>query len=1129
MSPRTHEAALKPLASTAPVVALVLTAASCGDPEGATVPEPPRAAAIAIEPTSANLVSPGQQATFTATITDQYGAALPGSVVWSGSDEGVFAVDPDGIVTAVGNGTGTLTASLQGVSTTAEVVVEQVQAAGAGATDRAALTALYNATGGPSWTRRDNWLSTNPVASWYGVQVDTGGRVTSLALGGNNLTGSLPAQLGDLASLSILQLYANKLTGPIPADLGKLVNLEILFLEDNDLSGRLPEELGQLAKLEWFWVKDNEDLRGPLPVSLMQVPLIQFHYSGTQLCVPMDAAFRQWLSGIQHHEGTGVECTQSDRDILEALYHATGGGVTWEESDNWLTDAPLDQWFGVDTDGSGNVTDLDLSGNFLVGTIPPELGQLSHLELLDLAWNRLLEGPVPPELFDLTGLTRLYLQGTDLGDPVSPKIGRLTNLTQLYWTSSGLTGQLPPELGNLTKLERLYMGFNYLSGPIPAELGNLTNLTTLHLHYNEHEGPIPPELVRLSSLERLALGYNHLTGGIPAWLGDFSDLRELYLANNDLTGDIPSSLGRLSDLRWLFLHNNGLSGTIPASLGDLHRLLELRVDGNALVGGLPAGIGNLAHLEELWVGDNEGLAGPVPTGFAALGQLNTFKAGGTGLCGPQDIGFLEWLRGVPFQRLPRCEPAVAYLTQAVQSREHPVPLVAGRPALLRVFVASGQAQGTAMPEVRATFHVGGTEVHTARIAAGSGIIPADIDESSLAHSANADIPGDVVRAGLEMVIEVDPGGTLDPGLGIQRRIPATGRMPIDVIDLPALSLTLIPFLYEPDPDEGILEITRGMAADPENDPMLAPTRDFLPVGEWDIHLHDPVLTSTENGFTIRNETELMRRMEGARPGYWLSMQTPIRLGLLGVAYGIPSWTSFSQALPTTVAHEIGHNMGLWHAPCGGAGGPDPLYPHPWGVIGAWGYDRENRRLVSPHAPDLMSYCGGQWISEYHRANALRHRMDTEQAAGDWNTTRSLLVWGGVDTEGQPYLEPSFIADALPGLPPAGDEFLLRGTTEDGREAFSYRFDMPVTLDVDDGRSGFVFAIPVTWDGAISRIRLSGGEESFVLDGDTDLPMTILRDPVSGQIRAILRRSVAQAMDAVGQPSLEVLFSRGIPE
>ncbi|MCY4400673.1 MAG: M66 family metalloprotease [Gemmatimonadetes bacterium] len=1229
MSLWTHDSRSRRPGALALVVPLALIA-GCGDPDTAAVPEPPHAASIAIEPASARLVSLRERTTFTATVTDQYGATFPATVAWSSGDERVFTVAEGGTVTAGGNGTGTLTAAFEGVSTAVEVLVQQVpasltpilgiadesdatppaealvfvpveastwpvavrvldaggspvagvevtftpgeghgaadpdmaatddegiartvwtlgsakgaqtlaatyaggpsvQVAAAADTDRAALTELYNATGGPSWTRSDNWLSANPLATWFGVQVDTDGRVTSLALGGNNLSGPIPGQLGDLASLKILQLYANNLTGPIPAQLGKLANLEILFLEDNAFSGRLPEALGQLGKLEWFWVNDNEDLRGALPTSLTQVPLIQFQYSGTQLCVPMDAAFRVWLAGIQHHEGTGVECTQSERDILEAFYHATGGDITWEESDNWLTDAPLGDWYGVDTDENGNVIRLDLSGNFLVGRMPSELGQLSHLETLDLAWNGLFEGPIPVELFDLTGLTRLYLQGTDLGGPVPPEIGRLTNLTRLYWSSGSLTGPLPPELGNLAKLELLYMGYNYLTGPIPAELGNLTNLRVLDLYFNEHEGPIPPELVRLSSLEQLRLGNNHLFGGIPTGLGDLSDLWRLDLRNNDLTGGIPASLGNLSRLRYLYLNDNGFSGPIPASFINLNELAQLRVDGNALTGGLPADFGNLTNLDQLWVGDNEGLAGPVPTSLAKLQELTTLKAGGTGLCAPQDASLLEWLRGVPFQRLPRCEPALAYLTQSVQSREHPVPLVAGRPALLRVFVASARADGTAMPEVRATFYAGGAEVHTARIAAGSGTIPADIDEGSLDHSANADIPGDVIQAGLEVVIEVDPNNTLSPGLGIQSRIPATGRMAIDVVELPDFPLTLIPFLYEPDPDEAILDITKGMAADPENHPMLAATRDFLPVGEWDIELHDPVLTSTTNGFTIRNETEMMRRMEGARPGYWLAMQTPIRFGLLGVAYGIPSWTSFSQALPSTVAHEIGHNMGLWHAPCGGAGGPDPLYPHAWGVIGAWGYDREKRRLVSPHTPDLMSYCGGQWISEYHRANALRHRMDTEQAGGDWTPTRSLLVWGGVDADGDPYLEPSFITDALPGLPPAGNDFLLRGTTEDGREAFSYRFDMPETLDVDDGRTGFVFAIPVTWEGAISRIRLSGGEESFVLDGNTDLPMTILRDPVTGQVRAILRRPVTSAMGAVGEPDLEILFSRGIPE
>ena len=403
-----------------------------------------------------------------------------------------------------------------------------------------------------------------------------------------------------------------------------------------------------------------------------------------------------------------------------------------------------------------------------------------------------------------------------------------------------------------------------------------------------------------------------------------------------------------------------------------------------------------------------------------------------------------------------------------------------------------------------------------------------MDEGDLTRSVNADIPGTVIRPGLEMVIEIDPDGTLDASLGIAQRVPATGRMAVDVADVPDFQLTLVPFLYEPDPDSAVLKITAGMASDPEGHEMLAETGMFLPIGGWDVELHGPVLTSTDNGFRIRNETEMIRLVEG-RPGYWLAMLTPIRdSGLFGVAYGIGSWTSFSIPVPQIVAHEIGHNMGLFHAPCGGAGGPDPLYPHAWGVIGSWGYDREHNRLISPYTPDLMSYCGGQWIGDYHVANALRHRVSVEVPGEFAPKTRSAVVWGGLDSNGDPYLEPSFITDAMPSLPPRGRDFVVRGTTVDGSEAFSFTFDMPETWDVDDERSGFVFAIPVTWPEALGRVSLTGGNDSAILDGSTDSPMTILRDPVTGEVRAILRRPAAQAVEIVGEPGLEVLFSPGDP-
>ena len=96
-------------------------------------------------------------------------------------------------------------------------------------TDRAALVALYNATNGANWTNSANWGSDEPLGEWHGVTTDDDGRVTHLHLWENNLVGTIPSELGQLSSLTSLELQINKLVGgPIPAELGNLSNLTVL-------------------------------------------------------------------------------------------------------------------------------------------------------------------------------------------------------------------------------------------------------------------------------------------------------------------------------------------------------------------------------------------------------------------------------------------------------------------------------------------------------------------------------------------------------------------------------------------------------------------------------------------------------------------------------------------------------------------------------------------------------------------------------------------------------------------------------------------------------------------------------------------------------------------------------------
>ena len=254
---------------------------------------------------------------------------------------------------------------------------------------------------------------------------------------------------------------------------------------------------------------------------------------------------RRTIDLLQPHETS----TETDREALVAFYNAMRGSA-WIDDHQWLTEAPLGEWFGVDTDQDGRVTGLKFASH-LVGHIPPELGNLTSLEVLNLDRN-IISGEIPPELSNLTNLRSLDLGG------------------------NSLTGEIPPELGDLAGLESLDLGYNYnLTGNIPPELGNLVSLKSLDLQQNLLEGEIPRELGNLTALESLNLGNNENLGGeIPAELGNLTGLEQLDLSDNSLTGGIPPELGNLPVGARVDLGRDQLTGGIPAGLE--HIFLSIR-------------------------------------------------------------------------------------------------------------------------------------------------------------------------------------------------------------------------------------------------------------------------------------------------------------------------------------------------------------------------------------------------------------------------------------------------------------------------------------------------------------------------------------------------------------------------
>ena len=251
-----------------------------------------------------------------------------------------------------------------------------VASAGDAATDRAALVALYNATDGANWRNKGNWLSDAPMGEWHGVTTDSDGRVTHLDLPYNQLTGGIPAELGNLSNLTELFLNSNQLTGEIPAWLGSLTNLDGLSLNDNQLTGEIPAELGNLSNLTELFLNSNQ-LTGEIPAELGNLSnLTELFLNSNQLTGEIPAE----LGSLTN---------------LERLL---------------LTNNQLTGEIPAELGSLNSLEDLSLDRNQLTGEIPAELGSLTYLLHLDLSDN-LLTGEIPAELGSLAGLGVLFLGG----------------------------------------------------------------------------------------------------------------------------------------------------------------------------------------------------------------------------------------------------------------------------------------------------------------------------------------------------------------------------------------------------------------------------------------------------------------------------------------------------------------------------------------------------------------------------------------------------------------------------------------------------------------------------------------------------------------------------------------------
>jgi len=396
-----------------------------------------------------------------------------------------------------------------------------------------ALIDLYNACNGDNWYQNYNWLSGADISQWAGIQV-SGVHVSGIYLSNNNLNGDIPTSFKNLTQVNNVDLSNNQLTG-LP-DLSALTQLTTFFVYNNALdfydleatsfsqpltfdfqyynqhhiTASRTENTGQItftvpdAGGLWHqWLRNGEAIDGENSPSIT----VDDSDTGYYYCVIANNDYPNLtLQTVALEVGQNIlTCgiLTTEYQALEAFYYSTGGNL-WYNNTNWLSVNPANTWRGLRVSGV-NVLGIDLGFNNLIGGVPGEISQLTHLISLQLRGNKI--NNVHPGAGNMPSLELLDLAQNEFTS-FQTAITNFTNLRWLYLDDNKITSTIPESVGNLNKLWDLYLSNNQLEGTLPASMGNMNELSLLFIENNNVSGPFPSSMGNIPTLSELYISGN---------------------------------------------------------------------------------------------------------------------------------------------------------------------------------------------------------------------------------------------------------------------------------------------------------------------------------------------------------------------------------------------------------------------------------------------------------------------------------------------------------------------------------------------------------------------------------------------------------------------------------------------
>nr|GMD59913.1 receptor-like kinase TMK4 [Ipomoea batatas] len=430
------------------------------------------------------------------------------------------------------------------------------------------------------------WSASDPC-TWTNVNCDNStGNVLSINLDSQSISGNLPSEITQLASLRSLSVQKNSLSGSLPS-FANMSSLEELFLDSNEFSSIPQDFLLGLPNLRTFSISDNGKLS-------------------------------PWQISSYLAESTNL-----------GSFYARNASIT----------GVIPNFF----DSFPNLQILRLSYNNLTGSLPGSFGSSKIQNLWLNCQQQGLSGTIDV-LSSMTQLSQVWLQANAFTGPI-PDLSKCLNLFDLQLEDNQLTGVVPVSITALPNLLNITLLNNNLQGPKP-KFGNYVKKNLGNGFCMSTPGPCDPQV---TALVAVAGGFGYPITLAQSWVGNNAcknwtsiscdaegNVITVNLEKHHFSGTISPALANLTSLRNLYLNDNNLTGPIPKSLTTLPHLQVLQVSNNNLSGPIPVFplSVSFSHSGNLFLGKNVSIGGGSPrsgqNSDAPITSINSFFGNSNG-------------------------------------------------------------------------------------------------------------------------------------------------------------------------------------------------------------------------------------------------------------------------------------------------------------------------------------------------------------------------------------------------------------------------------------------------------------------------------------------------------------------